>query len=160
MTRAQHLSATLAAILDGDPWYAPPLKTALDGVSAVTAAARPLGGAHSIWEITLHLDAWNRVCLRRLAGEAVEEPPADFPTPGTIGPAEWREARMRLDASCRELMDRAARLSGEDLERVVAGKDYTADFLIEGAGQHWIYHGGQISLLGRAMRSVVNPEAE
>ena len=151
MERARHLATTLAEIFDGDPWYASALNPVLADISAVTAAARPLELAHSIWEITLHIDAWNRVCLRRLAGEAVAEPPEDFPGPETITPDAWRQSRVQLSESCRELIAKAGRFTEAELAKTVAGKTYTVDFLIEGAGQHWIYHAGQIALLRRAM---------
>lgn len=151
MKRAQHLAGTLGEIFDGDPWYAAAVNPVLAGVTAVAAAARPLEQAHTIWEITLHLDAWNRVCLRRLAGEAVEEPLVDFPGPEMVTPAAWLQSRARLGESCRELIDKAGRLTEAELAMTVAGKSYTVDFLIEGAGQHWIYHGGQIALLRRAL---------
>ena len=151
MTRAQHLSGTLGEIFDGDPWYASALNPVLAGITAVAAAARPLAQAHSIWEITLHMDAWNRVCLRRLAGEAVAEPPVDFPGPETVTPDAWRQSRAQLSDSCRELIDKAGRLTEAELAKTVAGKSHSVDYLIEGVGQHWIYHAGQIALLLRAL---------
>ncbi len=151
MKRAQHLATTLGEIFDGDPWYASAVNPGLAGITAVAAAARPLEQAHSIWEITLHMDAWNRVCLRRLTGEAAAEPPEDFPGPETITPDGWRQGRARLNESCRELIDKAGRLTDAELAKTVAGTAYTVEFLIEGVGQHWIYHAGQIALLRRAL---------
>jgi hypothetical protein len=151
MTRAQHLSVTLTDILDGDPWYASSLKSILQGVTPVAAAARPLTGAHTIWEIAAHIDSWNRVCLRRLAGEAVLEPDVNFPAPESISPEEWRQLQIRLDASCRELIAGVASLTPAELAATVPGKTDTVDFLIEGVGQHWIYHSGQMALLKRAL---------
>ncbi len=93
MTRARQLAATLTEIFEGDPWYAPSVKAALDGITAVAAAAQPITGAHTIWEITAHMDAWNQVCLRRLAGEVCVEPDVNFAEPDEISPNAWRRLR-------------------------------------------------------------------
>ena len=44
----------------------------LDGVTAEQAAAHPIPGAHSIWELTLHIAAWESACLRRLEGDPAQ----------------------------------------------------------------------------------------
>ena len=149
--RAQRLADILADVLEGDPWYGAPLKFTLQGVTAVTAAARPLEASHTIWEIVCHIDAWNRVCLRRIAGESDVRPPVDFPVPETITPGEWRQVQVHMDESCRRVIAQAAQLSEAQLASIVPGKDYTVHFLIEGVCQHWIYHSGQIAILRRAL---------
>lgn len=157
MTRSQQLAAMLTEILEGEPWYASSLKGILHGISPVSAAARPLDGVHTIWEIAGHLDAWNRVCLRRATGETVPEPPVNFPAPDAITPDEWRQVQVRLDESCRQIITHAASLGPAELVSTVPGKDYTVDFLFEGVAQHWIYHSGQIALL---RRSLLGPEQD
>jgi uncharacterized damage-inducible protein DinB len=157
VTRSAHLAVTLSDILAGDPWYAPALMSVLAGITPSAAAARPLGAqSHSIGQIAGHIEAWNRVCWRRLAGEAVAEPPVNFPSPSALTAGEWDEARRGLEASCRELIAYATAATAADLARSIPGKNYTTEFLLEGAGQHWIYHAGQIAML----RSGVDPKAE
>jgi hypothetical protein len=39
----------------GESWHGPSVREVLAGVSAEDAAAHPIAGAHSIWEIVLHL---------------------------------------------------------------------------------------------------------
>lgn len=151
MNRAQQIAATLTDILEGDPWYASCIKAMLHGVTAVAAASQPLAGAHTIWEIATHMDAWNHVCLRRASGETVAEPPVNFPAPDEITPEEWRSVQVRLDNSCRQVIARAGKLTDAELAVIVPGKDYTVDFLMEGMGHHWIYHSGQIAMLRRGL---------
>ncbi|HEY7818948.1 MAG TPA: DinB family protein, partial [Vicinamibacteria bacterium] len=57
LKRMEHL---FRQAMDGQPWHGPSLAIVLQGVDARTAAARPIDGAHSIWEITLHLTGWTR----------------------------------------------------------------------------------------------------
>jgi len=50
------------------------------GVGLHDAAAHPIAGAHSIWELVLHVTAWTRVVACRLAGENADKPEeGDFP---------------------------------------------------------------------------------
>src|SRR4029079_4521472 len=62
-------------------WHGPSLAEALDGVDAATAAARPLGEAHSIGEIAGHVAFWIDAARRPMHGEeTVKVPPdGDFP---------------------------------------------------------------------------------
>jgi len=43
-------------------------------VTAEQAAAKPLANAHSIWELTLHVAAWEGVFIRRLSRLKADEP--------------------------------------------------------------------------------------
>jgi hypothetical protein len=52
---------------DGDAWHGPPLRKVLDGVTADVASAHPITDSHSIWEIVVHLSAWDDVITRRIA---------------------------------------------------------------------------------------------
>lgn len=53
----------------GESWHGPSVREALAGVSAEYAAAHPMPGAHSIWEIVLHLTGGYNLVLWRVRGE-------------------------------------------------------------------------------------------
>src|SRR5260370_363081 len=73
----------------GDPWHGPSTVALLAGVTAEEAAAHPVAGAHSIWELVLHMTAWQNEVRKRLAGK-----PATFPSEG-----DWRQpAECSADA--------------------------------------------------------------
>ena len=42
----------------GDPWHGSPLRQILEGVDERQAAHRPLPGAHTIWELVLHVTSF------------------------------------------------------------------------------------------------------
>ena len=66
---------------EGEAWHGPAVLDALRGVSAEEAHAHPVAGAHSIWELVLHLAATYRLVLRRLQGDATYlTPEEDWPT--------------------------------------------------------------------------------
>jgi uncharacterized damage-inducible protein DinB len=55
---------------EGEAWHGPAVLEILAGVSVEAAAAHPIPGAHSIWEIVLHLAATYRLVLRRIQGHS------------------------------------------------------------------------------------------
>jgi uncharacterized damage-inducible protein DinB/heme-degrading monooxygenase HmoA len=145
------LAQQLRTLWRGDPWHGPSLEDILDGVTPEQAAARPIPGGHSIWELVGHVAAWNDVWRRRLEGQVIGDPEVgDFPpVPEPTAPA-WARARERLRDAHERLVERVARLTPGQLAATVAGKDYDARFLVKGAIRHTVYHSGQIALLKKA----------
>jgi hypothetical protein len=144
------LADELRRISDGEAWHGPSLAELLDGVSPEQAAARPIPGAHSIWELVLHDTAWTDAFRRRLEGQATEEPAeGDYPPPPAPSAAAWDEARRRLFAAHARIAEVVARMGPADLDRKVPGRDFSARFQVHSAVRHTVYHSGQIGLLKR-----------
>jgi uncharacterized damage-inducible protein DinB len=164
-TRTSAPGGEIAHILDeirrshrGDPWHGPGVARVLRGVTAEAAAARPIAGAHSIWELVNHLAAWRGEVARRAAsGEFGQPPEGDWPPAGS-GEAAWRAARARLAAAERKLARALAAFPPGRLGRVVGGErdaplgtGVTFRVMLHGVAQHDAYHAGQMSLLKRAL---------
>lgn len=143
---------------EGDAWHGPSLREVLAGVGAEAAAARPVAGAHTIWEIALHAEAWMGEVARRLRGGTPALPePGDWPPTAGPGDAAWRAARARLEETGRRLL---AEVDGFDPTRlgepVGHGENREAGFagshhlMLRGVIEHNLYHAGQIALLRRA----------
>ena len=149
---ADRIADQLRRAFDGDAWHGPPLLALLDGVGPAEAAARPVAGAHRIWELVQHITAWLTVARRRLAGEAVELTPDEdwAPVPDASGRA-WRAALDALRAAQGGLLDAVARLDDARLDERTPGRNYTHYVLLHGVLQHTLYHAGQIALLKRAL---------
>jgi hypothetical protein len=62
----------LRRAFEGDAWHGPALLELLKDVDAASAAAKPLASVHSIWELVLHVAAWDGAACRRLAGEKLQ----------------------------------------------------------------------------------------
>jgi hypothetical protein len=98
----------------GEPWHGPGMQALLRDLSAAEAAARPVGQAHSIWELVLHMTGWQSEVLRRLrGGEPALPADGDWPAVADHGPAAWDAARVALAASLAELADAVEHLAGE-----------------------------------------------
>ena len=167
MSRATRLANHIERTVTGPMWHGPALIEVLDGVSRDQALARPLVGAHTIWELVLHITAWCDIARQRLKGQATGDPtpeqdwppvPAALPNgrdASGIDPAsEWRRAVERLAQSHRDLAEDTKLLADEQLTALVAGLDYTVSVLLRGIVEHGTYHSGQIALLRKAVAGV------
>ncbi len=133
---------------EGRAWHGPSLKELLAGVDAGQAVARPIAGAHSIWELVLHLAAWEDVACRRVSGENVPalSPSEDWPAIEDTSADAWSRAQQRLEDCHRRLRASIAGLPDQRLSEVLptGGTVYS---LLHGVVQHDLYHAGQIALL-------------
>jgi len=155
MSELQRIDDQLQRMFEGDPWHGLSLSSLLDGVDAETAAARPIPGAHSIWELVHHLTVWLDVPRRRVEGrQAIEPTPAeDWPPVQATGETEWREALDRLRQAYRKLREMLAWLDEARIEETSPGRSYPNYVLLHGVIQHLAYHGGQIALLRKAQET-------
>jgi uncharacterized damage-inducible protein DinB len=130
------------------------VREALDGIDATRAAARPIAGAHSIWELVLHLGATYGIVLRRVAGESAQlAPEEDWQQVPEPTESNWRATVDRLGALNQELRAVVRRFPAERLdEPLVPNPAYTAITQFIGISQHDLYHAGQIVLLKRAIQ--------
>jgi uncharacterized damage-inducible protein DinB len=153
---SNHIKRTVA----GPMWHGPALDELLASVSSDQAAARPITGAHSIWEIVLHVTAWAEIALARLHGQRTGDPVPDEdwpPVRGSDAAANWQAARERLRESYRALATDTRRLEPTAFDEKVAGADYSVSNLLHGVIEHGTYHGGQIALLKRALEKEGQP---
>jgi uncharacterized damage-inducible protein DinB len=151
MSRATRLARHIERAVTGPMWHGPALVNVLEGVDARHARTRPVAGAHSIWEIVLHITAWSDIARQRIKGEAIGDPTPeqDWP-PLSDADADWPRAVERLAESHRQLAAETRLLGDEQLDALVPGLEYTVHVLLHGIVEHGTYHGGQIALLKRA----------
>ena len=152
MTHVEWLAKHIERTVVGPLWHGPVLDDLLRDVTAEQAAARPIGSAHSIWELVLHVASWAEISRARLGGRAIEDPPdeVNFPTVRETTAAAWEAARDRLRESYRDLAARVRQLDESTIEARVNGLPYTVSFMLHGVVEHGTYHGGQIALLKKA----------
>src|ERR1019366_3835809 len=122
-SEAARIADQLRRAFDGEAWHGDSLFEILEGVTAARAAARaaarPIAGAHTIWELVLHIAAWG----------------------GAL--AQVRRGHVELIAAVASLPD--SRL--DDMVPGKEGAHYTFYYMLHGVVQHELYHAGQIALL-------------
>jgi uncharacterized damage-inducible protein DinB len=133
----------------GKAWHGPSLKFLLRGVTAPQAAARPIPGAHTIWELVLHIAAWDRVAAQRIRGGKKTSLPAreNFPEVTDTSDAAWKKTLASLEQANRDLRVAIAACPSNKLDRKLGGGDYSFYVTMHGAVQHDLYHAGQIAIL-------------
>jgi hypothetical protein len=135
--------------IDGGAWHGPSVNELLKSVTVRQAAATPIPGAHSIWEIVLHISVWQDVARRRIAGEVIVDlpPELDWPAIPDTSEAAWLQAVENVPQSKQKLRETISQISEERLEEILPAKGYSIYFLLHGVIQHNLYHAGQIAVL-------------
>lgn len=154
------LADDLRRIVEGEAWHGPALGELLRDVDAVQASARPVASAHSIWEIVLHVAAWQEVARKRMQGEMVTVSRVDdWPSPpAAADAAAWAEAVEGVRRGAARLGAELRSLPAARLDETVRGTDHTVRQMVRGVVEHGAYHAGQVALLKRALG--VEPVAE
>ena len=160
MSEKRRIVDLSSRVMEGDPWHAGNIASLLSDVTAVEAAARPIPGAHSIWQLVLHMTAWADEVRARVAGVPAGNPAAgDWPRVGPVGRARWDAARASLFNAYEALHKDIARMPARDLSRPTndprnraTGEGVSRYVTIHGVIHHAAYHAGQIALLKRALR--------
>ncbi|MBZ5682304.1 MAG: DinB family protein [Acidobacteriia bacterium] len=151
MSEAARIADQLRRAFDGSAWHGPALLELLEEVNAATAAAKPLRNVHSIWELAMHVAAWDGAIVRRLAGQKLQLSGAqNFPRVGKPTEMAWRKTIAALTRTHETLVKTVASLPDSRLRDRVPGKRYDFYFMLHGAVQHELYHAGQIAILKKA----------
>ena len=123
----------------------------LDSVSEEQARAHPISDAHSIIELVAHMSTWMDAVAHRLIGDTRELTTEEDWRDVTQLP--WPTAIDELENAHSRLSDVIARLTVDDLDKIVAGRKYNVYVMLHGVIQHNLYHSGQIAILKKALLS-------
>ena len=147
------LEEQLRRTLEGEAWHGPSVLELLAGLSAAQAASHPVAGAHSIWELVLHIGTDYDLVLRRLAGDGrLLSAGEDWPPCPATTEENWEATVQELGLKNRKLRQAVRDFPGERLDApLVAEPGHTAYIQFIGVTQHNLYHAGQIALLKRAL---------
>jgi uncharacterized damage-inducible protein DinB len=153
MREVERIAEQLRRAHEGEAWHGPSLRELLEGVTAAQAAARPVAGAHSIWELALHVEAWERAVLRRLGGDPAQiyDTPEDWSGVDAGDEAAWREAVGRLAATSASLREAVLGLEDSQLDEPILEGMSTRYVTLHGVVQHTLYHAGQLAVLKKAL---------
>jgi uncharacterized damage-inducible protein DinB len=156
MTESFRLADQIRRAFEGSAWHGDSILELLADVNAKSASARPIKDAHSIWEILLHIAAWDDVVVRRIGGAAVTlTDEQNFPAVKDPTEAAWIQAIDNTKKTHYELIKAVAAFPDSRLTEPVPGKTqnyYNFYYMFSGIVQHELYHAGQIALLKKAAK--------
>lgn len=150
----ERIQGELKRAFEGEAWHGPAVLELLQDVTAEQAAARPIAGAHSIWELVLHITAWESVGCRRLELDRAElSDEENFPPLGDASQAAWQQTIEALKNGHRKLRDAIDRLDESRLDEPILVGMRSVYITLHGVIQHDLYHAGQIAILKKALES-------
>ncbi len=153
MTEIERISEQLKRAFEGGAWHGPSVKEVLEGVTAEKAAARPVPGAHSIWELVLHIAVWEDAVRRWVSGDTADVPDEkNWPKLKDTSASAWKKALEDLEKGHMQLRQTISRLSDGELDKVLKHPKPTVYDLLHGAIQHDLYHAGQIAVLKKGVK--------
>jgi uncharacterized damage-inducible protein DinB len=145
---ATRIQEQLERAFAGRAWHGPSVLELLADVDSTRAAARPIAGAHSIWELVLHIAAWDKAASRRLKGDRAELlDEEDFPAITDTSEEAWNQAVETLKRAHRELHYAIGSLEDSRLDQPIVSGMASVYGTLHGVIQHGLYHAGQIALL-------------
>ncbi len=154
MSEVELIAEQIASGYRDGAWPGVSVRALFHGLSPADAAAHPIAGAHSAWEIALHLGFWHDAVRRRLEGEVVEyQLDEDWPAPAAATEENWCAVLDELDQALEALVDAVRLLTPDRLAQLVPGRAFTVYFMLHGVPQHDLYHGGQVMFLSKAIRA-------
>ena len=161
MTEVERIRDQFQRAFDGEAWHGPSVLSLLEGVTAEQAAAHPIPGAHSIWELTLHIAAWEDACRRRLEGDPAQlSDDENFPPVNDPSEAAWENSKRKLIDAHRRLLDTLATIDDSRLDQPIMNSSEipfsSAYVTLHGGVQHSLYHAGQIAILKKAIQGVAS----
>ena len=151
MNEIERIEGQLKLAFEGGAWHGPSVLETLEGITARQAAAHPIPGVHSIWELVAHVAAWENACRRRLAGDRAElSANENFPPITDTSEAAWALTKSELIEGHRKLREAIAFLTEARLDEPILQDMRSVYVTLHGVIQHDLYHTGQIALLKKA----------
>lgn len=139
---------------DEEGW-SPPLKDALNGVTAEQANWRPAGEhVNTIWETVEHLIYYKERLLQQLTNQSDNSPAVDNDSTFAVqssGEDGWQAAQTRMREVHQALRDHIAAWTDADFDRPIP-KNLAGDW-VSSLIQHDAYHTGQIIFLRKLQGS-------
>jgi uncharacterized damage-inducible protein DinB len=150
-SEVERIQSQLRRAFEGKAWHGPALLELLADVDAPKAAARPIADAHSIWELVLHIAAWDKAVANRLdGGRGAVSDEENFPVVNDTSEASWQKTIETLKQNHDALMEAVGRVDESRLDTPVVEGMSSVYGHMHGAIQHDLYHAGQIAILKKA----------
>ena len=143
----------------GDPmaWHASSTMQLLKDITAEQAAAHPVNGRHSIWEIVHHIPAWDKEATKTMEGEVfpLYTEGEDWPKVEDTSQNAWKKAVCNMEKEHDLFVQAVWKFDSEEMNQLVNmaegwslhWSNTTYYQFIHGMLHHKIYHTGQIAVL-------------
>lgn len=155
--RIDQLIASLSEIFEGEPWYGESVMRKLENVPYIIGDKTCLPESHNVAQIVAHLISWKNFALEKLKENAdfkIEiDSEQDWPTVKVDSRKAWEDLKHDLVVAQMSLYEFLKGKTDDFLDKKVAGRKYTYEYLLNGIIQHDIYHLGQIGLIQSQLKN-------
>lgn len=159
--RIDQLIASLSEIFEGEPWYGESVMRKLENVPYIIGDKSCLPESHNVAQIVAHLISWKNFALEKLKENAdfkIEiDSKEDWPQVMVNSRKDWENLKHDLVVAQGNLYEFLKKKSDDFLDKKVAGRQYTYEYLLIGIIQHDIYHLGQIGLVQSQLKNQEKP---
>jgi uncharacterized damage-inducible protein DinB len=148
MREVERILDQLKRAFVGEAWHGPSVLEIIEGITPQQAAAYAFDGTHSIWELVLHIAAWERAILRRLHGDRAQLPTEeDWPAVVLTTDEAWEQTVQALKQGHDDLRAAISALDESRLDQPIIEGMSSVYVTLHGIVQHDLYHAGQIAIL-------------
>lgn len=152
----KEITASLHEVFEGNPWFGKSLSTYLQEIEA-NMLNFSIEQTNSIGQILDHMILWREFVMDQLRDLETVEPDDLSSGESYIQSQDWYDKKYKssdknilfakIRASQKTLISLLNDTSDAMLSKLVPGKTYTFEHMLQGIIQHDIYHLGQLFLL-------------
>jgi uncharacterized damage-inducible protein DinB len=140
----------------GDPWYGKSTRELLKGVDESIVFEQPAGG-HSILQLLWHMIVWREFVYCSFVPQEGKDvkyfDTNDWPPVDHADKSLWQKGLVYYEELHGLMMEAIEKQNDSVLEQTVPGRKYNYRYLLEGIGEHDVYHLGQIAILNKMLRA-------
>ncbi len=154
MSESHRIAKLFSDWFDQKPWTKITLTALLEDITPEMAAAHPVPGANSIWQLVQHCLGWRQNVLLKLQGAVFTSPEDNYLSePKDISAKAWSDLLIALRDNEKLWQSYLLNLAPEQLDKgyAPAQNAFTQYEVIHGILHHDNYHFGQILILKKIL---------
>ena len=154
MSESHRIAKLFSDWFDQKPWTEITLTALLEDITPEMAAAHPVPGANSIWQLVQHCLGWRQNVLLKLQGEVFTSPKDNYLSePKDISAKAWSDLLTALRDNEKLWQSYLLNLAPAQLDKgyAPAQNAFTQYEVIHGILHHDNYHFGQILILKKIL---------
>lgn len=154
MSESHRIAKLFSDWFDQKPWTEITLTALLEDITPEMAAAHPVPGTNSIWQLVQHCLGWRQNVLLKLQGEVFTSPKDNYLSePKDISAKAWSDLLIALRDNEKLWQSYLLNLAPEQLDKgyAPAQNAFTQYEVIHGILHHDNYHFGQILILKKIL---------
>jgi len=157
-SRLESLKDQVIRVFQGNNWVTDGMLQRLNEISGDLAFEPFPYFNHTVAKLVAHIIAWKIFVIKRLEGDNVydieQDSETDWPEPSS-----WEQLKEEFSDTHKRLIKAIENFDDENLDKKVAGRSYTFNFMLQGLVHHDYYHYGQVGMMISALKRKADQDA-